>query len=62
MVVKHPKSLENICGSLENLMSFFSSVEGGNSDPKIISMIESTLLKLESELSLSTNSYKTQRK
>lgn len=62
MVVKHSKSLENIYDSLDNLMCFFSGIEGGNSDPKILSMAEATLLKLEREISLSTKNYKPQKK
>ena len=62
MVVKHSKSLEYIYESLDNLTQFFSSVEGGNSDTKILSKVESILLKLEQELRLSTDKYKPQRK
>jgi hypothetical protein len=61
MVVKHPKSLENIYDSLENLLQFFSSVEGGNSDSKVLSKTENVLLKLEQELRFSTK-YKPKRK
>ena len=62
MVVKHSKSLENIYESLDNLTQFFSSIEGGNSNPRIISMVEATLIKLERELHLETNNYRPARK
>ncbi len=61
MVVKHPKSLENIYDSLENLLQFFSSVEGGNSDQKVLAKAEYSLLKLEQELRYSTK-YNPKRK
>lgn len=61
MVVKHSKCLENIYDSLENLLQFFSSVEGGNSNSKVLSKAECTLLKLEQELRFSTK-YNPKRK
>lgn len=61
MVVKHSKSLENIYEILDNLTQFFSSVEGGNSETRIISMAEHSLLKLDQELRLRTN-YKPEKK
>lgn len=61
MVVKHSKNLENIYDSLDNLMVFFSSVEGGNSDPKILTRVAYALMKIEEDLRLTTN-YKPPRK
>lgn len=61
MVVKHSKCLENIYDSLENLLQFFSSIDGGNSDSKVLSKAENALLKLEQELRFSTK-YKPKRK
>lgn len=62
MVVKRSKNLENIYDSLDNLMMFFSSVEGGNSDPKILAKVASVLLTLEQDLKVSTNNYRPPRK
>jgi hypothetical protein len=61
MVVKHSKTLENIYGSLDNLTQFFSSLEGGNSEHKVLTKTEAVLLNLENELRLTTN-YKPPRK
>lgn len=61
MVVKHSKCLENIYDSLENLTEFFSSLEGGSSEHKVLAKVESILLNLENELKLTTN-YKPPRK
>lgn len=61
MVVKHSKCLENIYDSLENLLQYFSSIDGGNNDQKVLAMAEYSLLKLEQELRFSTK-YKPKRK
>lgn len=57
MVVKHSKSLENIYDMLDNLTVFFSSIEGGNSNQKVLSTVENQLMKIDQELKIST-SYK----
>lgn len=55
MVVKHSRTLENIYDILDNLNQFFVSIEGGNSDHKVLAKVESILLNLETELRLTTN-------
>jgi len=55
MVVKHSRTLENIYDILDNLSEFFNSIEGGNSEHKVLTKTESVLLNLENELRLTTN-------
>lgn len=55
MVVKRSKSLENIYESLENLLQYFSSIESADTEHRTVSSIESSLLKIESDLRISSN-------
>lgn len=58
MVVKRSKHLENIYQSLENLEQYFTSVKCEKASDRVMSFVESTLLKVESELKLTTSNYR----